>query len=179
MQKISQNKPEFNWALRKGNNTTKNVGKSKYNPFSNNHILHDTRTPPYNEQNPLISTPRHTQLATYTSSEGTRRQFMNFYRLVKTHSLLNSLFLADSITRDTYNSEVKETLDKIHLLKQQLERYDLKRFCELWGIETEFNNLGKMNEMMKSDMKVGIGVARVANMLPMISDEIASASNYG
>ena len=104
---------------------------------------------------------------------------MNFYRLVKTHSLLNSLFLADSITRDTYNSEVKETLDKIHLLKQQLERYDLKRFCELWGIETEFNNLGKMNEMMKSDMKVGIGVARVANMLPMISDETASASNYG
>ena len=34
--------------------------------------------------------------------------------------------------------------------------------------------------MMKSDMKVGIEVARVANMLPiMISDETAYASNYG
>jgi hypothetical protein len=40
-----------------------------------------------------------------------------------------------------------------------------------------------MNEMMKSvmksDLKVGIGVARVANMLPMINDEISTASTYG
>jgi len=58
-----------------------------------------------------------------------RRQFMNFYRLVKTHSLLNSLFLADAISRDTYNQEIKEALDKIHLLKQQLEKHDIRRFC--------------------------------------------------
>jgi len=54
---------------------------------------------------------------------------MNFYRLVKTHSLLNSLFLADTISRDTYNQEIKEALDKIHLLKQQLEKHDIRRFC--------------------------------------------------
>jgi len=39
--------------------------------------------------------------------------------------------------------------------------------------------LGKMNDMMKSDLKVGIGVARIANMLPMIGDEISSARTYG
>ena len=61
---------------------------------------------------------------------------MNFYRLVKTHSLLNSLFLSDSISRETFNMEIKETLEKINLLKNQLEKQDLRRFCELWGIET-------------------------------------------
>ena len=65
----------------------------------------------------------------YSNSEGQRRQFMNFYRLVKTHSLLNNLFLSDSISRDVYNGEVKETLEKIHILKQQLEKYDIRRFC--------------------------------------------------
>lgn len=33
--------------------------------------------------------------------------------------------------------------------------------------------------MLKSDIKVGIGVARIANMLPMINDEVIAANNYG
>lgn len=36
------------------------------------------------------------------------------------HSLLNNLFLSDAMPRDIYNQEVKETLEKIALLKQQL-----------------------------------------------------------
>lgn len=104
---------------------------------------------------------------------------MNFYRLTKTHSLLNSLFLSDSISREVYNAEVKETLEKISILRQQLEKYDIRRFCELWGIETEFNNLGKMNDLMKSDIRVGIGVARVANLLPQINEDVYSANTYG
>jgi|JI6StandDraft_1071083.scaffolds.fasta_scaffold46293_4 hypothetical protein len=118
-------------------------------------------------------------MSSYTGNEATRRQFMNFYRLVKTHSLLNSLFLADSISREVYNSEIKETLEKISLSKQQLDKHDLRRFCELWGIETEFSNLGKMNEIMKSEIRVSIGVARVANMLPQINEEAYSANIYG
>ena len=35
-----------------------------------------------------------------------------------------------------------------------------------------------MNEMIKSDIKVGIGVARVANMLPQINEDAYSAQTY-
>ena len=104
---------------------------------------------------------------------------MNLYMLIKTHSLLNGLFLSYSINRDTYHSEVKEVLERINLLKDQLKGQDIERFCQLWGIQTQFNNLGKVDELLKSDIKVGLGVARIANMLPMIGDEVASAATYG
>ena len=58
-----------------------------------------------------------------------RRQFMNLYMLIKTHSLLNGLFLSYSINRDTYHSEVKEVLERINLLKEQLKGQDIERFC--------------------------------------------------
>lgn len=32
---------------------------------------------------------------------------------------------------------------------------------------------------MKSDLKVGIGVARIANMLPQINEEAYQATTYG
>ena len=54
--------------------------------------------------------------------------------LIKTHSLLNTLFLSYSINRETYNAEVKEVLERIKLLKEQLQGQDIERFCELWGI---------------------------------------------
>lgn len=104
---------------------------------------------------------------------------MNLYRLIKTHSLLNNLFLSDSISRDVYTQEVKDTLEKINILQQQLQKHDIHRFCELWGIETEYSNLGKMSEMIKSDLRVGIGVARIANMLPQINEEAFQANTFG
>jgi hypothetical protein len=107
------------------------------------------------------------------------RKFMNLYRLVKSLSLLNHLYLSESIPRTLYNEEVKETQQKIQLLKEALKTYDIRRFCELWGIEVEYNSIGVNSSLLKSEFRVSIGVARVANLLPSMNDEVFQATTYG
>jgi hypothetical protein len=56
------------------------------------------------------------------------------------------------------------------MVKQQLTTYDINRFCELWGITTEYEGLNFSNEALVSSIKVPLGVAKLANLLPRVND---------
>ena len=105
---------------------------------------------------------------------------MTFYRHVKTLNLLHNLYLAEAINPDTFNQEVNQITQKMDLVRNHLQGYDLKRFCELWGIEVEYGNVGqKLENKPSANVRVGLSVARISNLLPQINDTVYPAENWG
>ena len=64
------------------------------------------------------------------------------------------------------------------MVKQQLSTYDITRFCELWGITTEYEGPNFSNDALVSSIKVPLGVAKLANLLPRVNDEVFQATKY-
>lgn len=68
---------------------------------------------------------------------------------------------------------------RLDLVKSHLKGYDLKRFCELWGIEVEYGNVGQKMDKASHNQRVGLSVARISNRLPQVNDAIPPAENWG
>jgi len=86
------------------------------------------------------------------ANEVTRKNYVSLYRCIKTISMLKNMFISEALSLSVYQDEVRVMQEIFKKLRDNIAEDDMMRFCELWGIQAEFANIGK--DLHVSEIKV-------------------------